>query len=54
MPISRGTFSLKSAELSASVFEICADIWVPFEETCRIMGTISENVSKLLGGEFSI
>ena len=54
MPLFRGTFFLKSAELSVSVFEICAELWVPFEESCRIMGTILENIAKLLGGRLSI
>ena len=28
----RGTFSLKSAELWVSDFEVCAELWEPFEE----------------------
>ena len=28
-------------------------LWVPFEETCRIIVTISENIKKLLGGKLS-
>ena len=39
-----GTFFLKSAELSVSVFEICAELWVPFWE----------NIAKSRGGRFSI
>ena len=35
---------MKSAELSVSVFEICAELWVLF----------SENIAKLLGGRLSI
>ena len=31
VPLFRGTFFLKSAELSVSVFEVCAELWVPFE-----------------------
>ena len=34
----RDPFFLKSAQLSVSVFEICAELWVQFEETCRIIG----------------
>ena len=29
-----GTVFLKSAEICVSVFEICAKLWVPVEETC--------------------
>ena len=54
MPLFRGTFFLKSAELSVSVFEIFTELWVPFEETCRIYVPFWENVVKLLGGRFSI
>ena len=28
---------LKRAELSVSVFQIWAELWIPFEETCRSM-----------------
>ena len=31
-------FFLKRAELS--FFRICVQLWIPFEDTCRIMGTI--------------
>ena len=40
MPLYRGTFYLKSAELLVPVFEIRAESWVPFGEKCRIMGSI--------------
>ena len=40
MPLFRGIFFLKRAELSVSFFRICAELWVPAEETCRIMGAI--------------
>ena len=40
LPLFRGTFFLKSSELSVSVFELCAEPWVPFLETCTIMGKI--------------
>ena len=43
MPVFRGTFFLKVQELSVSVFEICAELWVPF----------SKNIAKLLGGRLS-
>ena len=48
MPLFRGTFSLKSAELSVSLSEICAELWVPFEETCGIMGTILGKYCKII------
>ena len=35
VPLFRGTFFLKSAELSVSVFEICAELWVPFWKTLQ-------------------
>ena len=38
MPLLRGTFFLKRAELSVSFYRICAELWVPVKETCRIMG----------------
>ena len=28
---------LKKAELWVSVFALCAELWVPFEEICRVM-----------------
>ena len=31
VPLFRGTFFLRSAEYSVSVFEICAELRVPFE-----------------------
>ena len=40
MPLFRGTFFLKNVESSISVFEICCELWAPFEGTYRIMGTI--------------
>ena len=44
-----GYFFLKSAELSVSVLEICAELWVPFKETCRLMGIFFEkNFTKKL------
>ena len=43
----RGTFFLKSAELWVSVFEIFAELWLPFEDKCRIMGCILEQCCKL-------
>ena len=47
MPLFRGTIFLKSAELLVSVFEIFAELWVPFEETFRIMGTILAKYCKI-------
>ena len=44
MPVFRGTFFQKVQELSVSVFEICAELWVPF----------SKNITKLLEGRLSI
>ena len=49
MPLFRGTFFLKSADLSVSVFcenhlKKHTDLWVPFWET----------IAKLLGGRLSI
>ena len=38
MPLFRGTFFLKSAELSLSVFDICAELWVPFEKKMQNYG----------------
>ena len=35
-----GEIFSESAKLSVSFFETCAEIWVPFEETCRIMGMV--------------
>ena len=46
VPLFRGALFLKRTELSASVFRTSAELWVPFEETCRIMGAISKNVAK--------
>ena len=37
MPLFRGTFFKKNAELWVSVFALCAELWVPFEEICRVM-----------------
>ena len=48
MPLFRGTFFLRSADLSVSVFEICAE---PFEETYRFMGTILGNYCKTIRRE---
>ena len=48
MPLFRDTFFLKSAELSVSVYEICVELWVPFEEPCRIMGTILGKYCKII------
>ncbi len=39
VPLFRGIFFLKSAELSISFLDVCVELWVPFEETCRIMDT---------------
>ena len=39
-------FLLQRAELSVSAFRICAGLWLPFEERCRIVGTISEKCGK--------
>ena len=44
-------FFLKNADLSVSVFEIYAELWVPFEETCRIMGTILGKYCKIIRRE---
>ena len=54
MPLFRGTFFLKSAVLSVSVFKICAELYVPFEETCRIIGTVLEKYCENFRGRFSI
>ena len=43
----RDTFFRKSAELFVSISEICAEFWVPFEEKCRIMGTIMDTYYKI-------
>ena len=48
MPLFRGTFFL-SVKLTVSVFEICAELKVPFEKTCRIMGTILGKYCKITG-----
>ena len=40
MPVFRNVFFLKRAELLVSFFGVCAELWVPFEEVYRIMGTI--------------
>ena len=53
MSLFRGTFFLKSTELSVSVFEICAEPWVLFEETCRIMGIILGVYCKIVRREIS-
>ena len=42
----RGTVFLKRAELSVSVFQIWAELLVPFDETCRTIGTISGKYCK--------
>ena len=47
MPLFRGTFSLKSPELWVSVFEISAELWVLFEEKCRIKGSILEKYCEI-------
>ena len=47
MPLFRGAFLLKREELSVLFFRICAELWILFEETCRIMGNIWENVAKI-------
>ena len=55
VPFFRGNLFLKSAELSISLFEICAELWVPFEETYSIMGTIlGKHCNTIKGGRFSI
>ena len=38
MTLFRDTFFLKSAELLISVFEICAELKIPFEKTCKNYG----------------
>ena len=48
VPLLRGTFFLKRAELSVSSSLICAELWVPFEETCRVMGTFLGNVAMIV------
>ena len=53
MSLFRGAFFLKSAELLVSIFEICAELWVQFEETCRIMGTILGKYCKIFRREIS-
>ena len=40
VPLCRGTFFLKGAEVSVSFFRICVELWVPFEAACRIIGTV--------------
>ena len=55
MPLSRGTFFLKRAELS--IFQICAELRVPFAETCRTMGTIMkkcDNIAKKSNGSVKV
>ena len=54
MPLFRGTFFLKSAVLSVSVFKICAELYVPFEETCRIIGTVLEKYCENFRGELAL
>ena len=51
MPLFRGTFFLKSSELSVSVFDICAELKVPFKEMCRIMSTILGKYCKIIRRE---
>ena len=51
MPLFRGTFFPKSAELSVSLFDICAVLLVPFEETCRIIGTMLGKYCKIIRRE---
>ena len=43
----RGYFFLRRAELSVSVFHICAELWVLIEETSRIMGIFLEKFGKI-------
>ena len=45
MPLFRGNFFLMRAELSVS--PIRAELWVPLEETCRIIGTILETCGSI-------
>ena len=40
VPLFRGDFFLKRAALSVSFIRIGAEVWVAFEATCRILGTI--------------
>ena len=47
VPLFGGSFFLKSAECCVSLFEICAEFWVPFEEKCKIMGSIFEKCCKM-------
>ena len=47
MPLLRVIFFLKRAELSVSVVRIRAEIWVPLEETRRLMDTILEKHCKI-------
>ena len=47
MPLFRGTVFLKRAELSASIFQICAELWVLIEEACRIMELFGKVWQKL-------
>ena len=49
MPLFRGTFFLTCVELSVSVFEICAELYVPFEKHAELWVSFWENIAKLLG-----
>ena len=44
-----GSLFLKNAELSVSVFEICAELWVPFEKHAELWVSFWKITAKLLG-----
>ena len=54
MPLFRGTFFLKSAELSVLVFEIYAELCLQFEETCRIMGLFGKVLHNYKEGDLAL
>ena len=43
----KGTFFLTTAELSASVFGTCAELWVLIAGKCKIIGTFRKSVGKI-------
>ena len=48
MPLIRGDLFQKSTALSVSVLEICAELWIPFERTCRVVDTILDKYCKII------
>ena len=46
MSLFRGTFFLKRRNHRYQFFKYERELWVPIEETCRVMGTMLENCGK--------